>query len=129
MLLKLTSPGVPDLYQGTESWDFSLVDPDNRRPVDFQARREMLAELRGRLASGKYELSQLTDELLANLPDGRIKLFLIYQTLNFRRSHEDVFARGEYLPLEAAGSRRDHVVAFARSFGDRVVLVIVPRGW
>jgi (1->4)-alpha-D-glucan 1-alpha-D-glucosylmutase len=127
VLLKLTCPGVPDLYQGTELWNLSLVDPDNRRPVDFQACHEMLAELQSRIAAGTDELPQLADELLAQLPDGRIKLFLIYQMLNFRRAHEDVFARGEYLPLEAVGARRDHVVAFARVLGDTVVLVIVPR--
>jgi len=127
VLLKLTCPGVPDLYQGTELWNLSLVDPDNRRPVDFHARREMLAVLRARMAAGHDALPELADDLLAKLPDGRIKLFLIYQMLNFRRAHEDVFARGEYLPLEPVGARRDHVVAFARVLGNTVVLVIVPR--
>jgi (1->4)-alpha-D-glucan 1-alpha-D-glucosylmutase len=127
VLLKLTCPGVPDLYQGTELWDFSLVDPDNRRPVDYQRRQEILAELRTRIEQGGQDLTQLTGELLANLPDGRIKLYVIYQTLNFRRRHEDVFARGDYLPLEAVGFRRDHVCAFARSAGDQVILSIVPR--
>jgi (1->4)-alpha-D-glucan 1-alpha-D-glucosylmutase len=127
VLLKLTCPGVPDLYQGTELWDFSLVDPDNRRSVDYDLRQKILAEFRIRLDKGKQELTQLTAELLANLPDGRIKLYMIYQMLNFRRTHEEVFARGDYLPLEAIGSRRDHVCAFARAAGDQVILSIVPR--
>jgi (1->4)-alpha-D-glucan 1-alpha-D-glucosylmutase len=127
VLLKLTCPGVPDLYQGAELWDFSLVDPDNRRPVDYHLRQEMLTEFRSRLSQGGPERTQLTGDLLGNLPDGRIKLFLIYQTLSFRRTHEEVFACGDYLPLEAVGSRRDHVCAFARSAGDQVILTIVPR--
>jgi (1->4)-alpha-D-glucan 1-alpha-D-glucosylmutase len=127
VLLKLTCPGVPDLYQGTELWDFSLVDPDNRRPVDYHLRQAVLAELRARLDQGGQDLTQLTAELLANLPDGRIKMYVIYQTLNFRRRHEAVFACGDYLPLEAVGSRRDHVCAFARVAGDQVILSIVPR--
>src|SRR5262249_58151956 len=69
VLLKLTCPGVPDLYQGTELWDFSLVDPDNRRPVDYRHRREVLAELRGRLDGAGHDLTQLASELLANLSD------------------------------------------------------------
>jgi (1->4)-alpha-D-glucan 1-alpha-D-glucosylmutase len=127
VLLKLTCPGVPDLYQGTEAWDLSLVDPDNRRPVDYPARRALLAELRSRIESAGGDLAVLTDELLAHLPDGRIKLYVIYQTLRLRRAHEEVFARGEYVPLEAVGARRDHVCAFARSAGSQAVLVIVPR--
>jgi (1->4)-alpha-D-glucan 1-alpha-D-glucosylmutase len=127
VLLKLTCPGVADLYQGTELWDFSLVDPDNRRPVDYHLRQEMLAELRMRVDKAGQDLTQLTGELLASLPDGRIKLYVLYQTLNFRRSHEEVFAHGDYLPLEAVGSRRDHICAFARSAGDQIILSIVPR--
>jgi (1->4)-alpha-D-glucan 1-alpha-D-glucosylmutase len=127
VLLKLTCPGVPDLYQGTELWDFSLVDPDNRRPVDYRLRQEILAELRIRLDGREQNLTQLTDELLANIADGRIKLYMIYQTLNFRRTQEELFARGDYLPLEAVGSRRDHVCAFARTMGEQVLIVVVPR--
>ncbi len=126
-LLKLTSPGVPDLYQGSELWDFSLVDPDNRRPVDYRRRGEVLADLQARLAGGDDERRRLADELLHDLGDGRIKLYLIHQALNFRRAHGDLFARGAYLPLEAAGAKRDHVCAFARCFGDEAVLVIAPR--
>jgi (1->4)-alpha-D-glucan 1-alpha-D-glucosylmutase len=127
VLLKLTCPGVPDLYQGTELWDFSLVDPDNRRPVDYHLRQEILADIWTRVSRAGQDLTGLSDELLANLPDGRIKLYLIYQTLNFRRTHEEVFAYGDYLPLEAVGSRRDHICAFARSAGEHLILSIVPR--
>jgi (1->4)-alpha-D-glucan 1-alpha-D-glucosylmutase len=127
VLLKLTCPGVPDLYQANELWDFSLVDPDNRRPVDYHLRQQLLTELRGRLDEERQDLTRLTDELLANLPDGRIKLYVIYQTLNFRRCHEELFARGDYVPLEAIGFRRDHICAFARAAGDEVILSIVPR--
>jgi (1->4)-alpha-D-glucan 1-alpha-D-glucosylmutase len=127
VLLKLTCPGVPDLYQGTELWDFSLVDPDNRRPVDYQRRREVLAEIQSRIDRQGHDLTELTDELLASVPDGRIKAYLIYQTLSFRRAHEGLFAQGDYLPLEAAGARRDHVCAFARVVADEAILVVVPR--
>jgi (1->4)-alpha-D-glucan 1-alpha-D-glucosylmutase len=127
VLLKLTCPGVPDLYQGTELWDFSLVDPDNRRAVDYTRRRAVLAEIQTRISQSSDDLGKLTDELLAEASDGRIKAYLIYQTLKFRRAHEALLAQGAYLPLEAAGVKRDHVCAFARSYGGKVALVIVPR--
>jgi (1->4)-alpha-D-glucan 1-alpha-D-glucosylmutase len=127
VLLKLTSPGVADLYQGTELWDFSLVDPDNRRPVDYARRRQILARLRGRIERAGPDLTPLTRELLATVPDGRIKAYVVHQTLSFRRRHGDLFARGAYLPLEVTGAKRDNVCAFARSAGDTVVLVVVPR--
>jgi (1->4)-alpha-D-glucan 1-alpha-D-glucosylmutase len=127
LLLKLTCPGVPDIYQGTELWDFSLVDPDNRRPVDYRRRREVLAELQGRIARAGSNLTPLTSELLANAADGRIKAYVMLQTLGFRRAHQSLFAQGTYLPLEATGAERDHVCAFGRSHGEEDVLVVVPR--
>ncbi len=127
VLLKLTCPGVPDFYQGSELWELSLVDPDNRRPVDYQRRRDMLNELQNRIDAASDDLRPLAAELLANLPDGRIKLYLIYRALHFRREHESLFAHGAYTPLEASGPKRDHVCAFARSMGDEAVLVVVPR--
>ena len=126
VLLKLTCPGVPDFYQGTELWDFSLVDPDNRRRVDYAQRKKILAELQTRTA-GAEDLLTLADDLLETLPDGRIKTYLIYQTLNFRRTRPEVFLEGNYLPLETTGAKRDHVCAFARSSGEFTILVIVPR--
>jgi (1->4)-alpha-D-glucan 1-alpha-D-glucosylmutase len=127
VLLKLTCPGVPDLYQGTELWDFSLVDPDNRRPVDYRRRREALADLQSRIGQERDDRTALADELLANVADGRIKAYLIYQTLRFRRAHEGLFTQADYVPLEAVGARRDHVCAFARTTADKALLVIVPR--
>ncbi|MBI2908933.1 MAG: malto-oligosyltrehalose synthase [Chloroflexi bacterium] len=127
VLLKLASPGVPETYQGNELWDFSLVDPDNRRPVDYQLRRALLADLRKRVNRSGGELSGLAKELLDTGPDGRIKLYLTYRTLNFRRAHAELFSNGAYLPLEATGEKRDHVCAFARTSGEEMIIVAVPR--
>jgi (1->4)-alpha-D-glucan 1-alpha-D-glucosylmutase len=116
VLLKLTAPGVPDLYQGSELWDLSLVDPDNRRPVDYALRRRLLAEL----ASG---LSP--EAILARADEGLPKLWLIRQALHLRRRHPELFARGStYRPLPVRGARAAHAVAFARGEG---VVTIVPR--
>ncbi len=121
-LLKLTAPGVPDIYQGTELWDQSLVDPDNRRPVDYAARARLLRDLRRRRPSRR-----LAAELLDAKVDGRIKLYLTSRALAFRAAHPELFARGEYFPLVAEGATADHVVAFARRDGDDEVIVAVPR--
>jgi (1->4)-alpha-D-glucan 1-alpha-D-glucosylmutase len=127
VLLKLTCPGVPDFYQGSELWDLALVDPDNRRPVDYGRRRELLGDLQERISAAGGDLRPLAVEVLANLTDGRAKLYLVHRMLHFRRLHEQLFAHGTYLPLEAAGPKRDHVCAFARSHEDETVLVAVPR--
>ncbi|HVX65384.1 MAG TPA: malto-oligosyltrehalose synthase [Bryobacteraceae bacterium] len=119
VLLKIASPGLPDFYQGTELWDFSLVDPDNRRPVDFTRRAALLDELRRREAQ---DLPGLLRDLTANWEDGRIKLYLTYKALNFRKAQPELFQKGEYLPVEAP-----HACAFARRAGDRWALVVVPR--
>ncbi|MDB5986359.1 MAG: treY, partial [Nevskia sp.] len=110
-LLRLTTPGVPDLYQGTELWDFSLVDPDNRRPVDFAARAAALAE--------QLPLSTL----LEGWRDGRFKQRLIAQTLRARAAAPELFARGVYLPLKVRGTAAAHVLGFVRAHGDRALLV------
>ncbi len=125
VLLKITSPGVPDFYQGTELWNFSLVDPDNRRPVDFRQRAGILAGLKK--AAEADGLPALVKNLLTHWPDGRIKLYLTYKALNFRREHRVLFAAGEYLPLDAVGETREHVCAFTRHRGESWVLVAVPR--
>lgn len=125
VLLKLTLPGVPDLYQGQEIWDFSLVDPDNRRPIDYGVRRGMLEELRSRLRGG--DRAELAAELLREWPTGRIKLYVTHLALELRRARPEPFARGTYLPLRARGERAEHVVAFARRHDDVAVLVAVPR--
>jgi (1->4)-alpha-D-glucan 1-alpha-D-glucosylmutase len=121
-LLKLTAPGVPDIYQGTELWDFSLVDPDNRRAVDFSHRRTLLAEL-DQSAPGK----ELASELIDDLESGAIKLFLTSRALAFRAANQDLFARGDYVPLDVTGPLEDHVVAFRRCWTDSECIVVVPR--
>ncbi len=131
-VLKLTSPGVPDLYQGTELWDLSLVDPDNRRPVDFERRRQFLAEVAPWIAvdgdgSRTDERIRQLDEWLASWPDGRIKLYMTALTLGARRAWPDLFAAGGYQPLAVEGDQQQHVVAFVRHHEGRVLLVVVPR--
>jgi (1->4)-alpha-D-glucan 1-alpha-D-glucosylmutase len=126
-LLKLTSPGVPDLYQGTELLDFRLVDPDNRGPVDFVHRRELLNALDQRLNESASALGDLAGELVAERTDGRIKLFVIRQLLNYRRENPDLLTCGQYLPVELAGSRREYVCAFCRKSGDAALIVVAPR--
>jgi len=124
VLLKITSPGVPDFYQGTELWDLSLVDPDNRRAVDYRKRAQLLEELRRSEADGSIRLSR---ELLASWQDGRVKVYLIWKVLEFRRAHANLFEPGDYLPLSASGQTAGHVVAFARRSRDDWILVAVPR--
>jgi (1->4)-alpha-D-glucan 1-alpha-D-glucosylmutase len=124
-LLKLTSPGVPDLYQGSELWDFSLADPDNRRAVDFEARQTTLREIQA--AHGEQGAAACARELMDHLQDGRIKLFLIWKTLAFRRAQEALFRDGAYEPLKVFGQRAEQACAFARQFGDEIRVVVVPR--
>ena len=124
VLLKLTSPGVPDIYQGTELWDLSLVDPDNRRPVDYDARRALLAKVRGAQAAEVLALDKGPSGPGSGAAAGASKLWLTQRTLDVRRRLEDCFAGGSYEPLPAAGERAAHVVAYVR--GGRVA-VIVPR--
>ncbi|HEY7066177.1 MAG TPA: malto-oligosyltrehalose synthase [Chloroflexota bacterium] len=123
-LLKLTAPGVPDFYQGTELWDFSLVDPDNRRPVDFERRAALLAALE---AAAHGDQSALLGDLLANWTDGRLKLYLTSQALHARRAHADLFAAGDYQPLHVTGAHREHVCAFARRQREAWAIVVAPR--
>lgn len=123
-VLKLTVPGVPDLYQGTELWDLSLVDPDNRRPVDFDQRRRMIEQLSEMMESGAEAACA---RLLEHWPDGMVKLYIVWRLLSLRRSRDEVFQRGEYLPIEAAGTRANHLVSFARTEADAALLVCVPR--
>ena len=111
-LLKLTCPGVPDIYQGQELWDFSLVDPDNRRPVDFKLRQACWIRCQ-RTPRGSTASSSAT--CCSNYRDGRIKLWLTQKLLNFRREHRDLFSQGNYVPLLAHGGKEEHVVAFAGS--------------
>jgi (1->4)-alpha-D-glucan 1-alpha-D-glucosylmutase len=126
-VLKMTSPGVPDTYQGTELWDFTLVDPDNRRPVDYGRRRQMLHDLEERASAGENGLAELACELTANKEDGRIKLFVMQRTLRCRRDHAGLFSVGEYLPAETSGAHCDNVCAFVRRWEGRCAVVAAPR--
>lgn len=123
-LLKLTSPGVPDTYQGTDLWDFSLVDPDNRRPVNFAERAKALEGMRRRL---RYDPAELAAELLASSHDGRIKLLLTHGALTFRAAHPALFAEGGYAAVETTGARADSIVAFVRTAGNEAALTVAPR--
>ena len=123
-VLMITAPGNPDIYQGTELWDFSLVDPDNRRPVDYDLREQLLSQLE-RKSEG--DQSEFCAELLTNYQDGRIKLWTTLQALRFRRDHRELFQVGHYTPLHATGPKGDHLVAFAREHQNRVAIIAVPR--
>jgi (1->4)-alpha-D-glucan 1-alpha-D-glucosylmutase len=116
---------VPDVYQGQELWDFSLVDPDNRRPVDYEVRRRLLRELRGAMENG--DLRALARELVETWEDGRIKMYLTHRALALRSALPELFRDGEYLPLAPEGERAEHVFAFARRGGGAEVVAVVPR--
>jgi (1->4)-alpha-D-glucan 1-alpha-D-glucosylmutase len=137
--LKMTCPGLPDFYQGTELWDLSLVDPDNRRPVDFAKRTRFLSPMRESLdppPSGPALMDETLTVGLRRQPapslwetraDGRIKLFLIHRGLQARRANHDLFETGAYLPASATGSRAEHLVTFFRARQDDYALTVVPR--
>jgi (1->4)-alpha-D-glucan 1-alpha-D-glucosylmutase len=123
-LLKFTSPGVPDIYQGTEMWDDSLVDPDNRRRIDYKVRTAALADIRARRVEG----APFARELTQAAQDARIKLFVTHVALDARRRLPDVFgAHGAYIPQAAAGTQAEHVIAFTRRAGDAEIVVVAPR--
>jgi len=122
-LLKICAPGVPDLYQGSELWDLRLVDPDNRGAVDFQKRSELLRQLNAR----ESERLGLVPELLRTWQSGSVKLYVTAKALGLRRDHGALFLEGDYLPLEASGTLKEHVCAFARLHEGEWVVAIVPR--
>jgi len=121
---KISAPGCPDFYQGTELWDFHLVDPDNRGRVDFGRRCQMLSDVRER---AKCRLPELAAELLAAWPDDRIKLFVTWRALEFRREHAELFQRGNYAPLAVKGMRSEQACAFARECDGQWVITVLPR--
>ena len=123
-LLKLTCPGVPDIYQGNDLWDFSLVDPDNRRPVDYGRRLQVFESIR-RLSGEANSVSAA--ELLETPEDSRLKLYVIWNTLCLRKEYPELFRLGDYIPLEVRGMKANHVVAFIRKFESASLLVVVPR--
>lgn len=116
-LLKIAAPGIPDFYQDSEFWDFSLVDPDNRRPIDVDSRLSVAKEMR----------TWDPEDALENWKDGRVKALVIRRALRCRREHPDLFIHGEYIPLEAEGVHRDSVVPFARRLGSEICIAVAPR--
>ena len=124
LTLKLTLPGVPDLYQGTELWDLSLMDPDNRRPIEYSCRERMLNAYCSARERGRR---QTLRSLLEAWHDGAIKLAVMFEILNFRREWPELFELGEYEPLVVRGSGADHVCAFVRRHGEQSVAVAVTR--
>ncbi|MHB1402539.1 MAG: malto-oligosyltrehalose synthase [Thiobacillus sp.] len=125
VLLRLASPGVPDFYQGSELWDFSLVDPDNRRPVDYAQRQAALQAIRA--ACAERGEAACAGEMLERLQDGQIKLYLTWKTLALRREYAPLFRDGDYLPLKTHGARAEQLCAFARQSDGETLLVLVPR--
>ena len=124
-LLKIAAPGVPDIYQGTELWDLSFVDPDNRRPIDYVERRRLLGELSSAESTGRLAL---LDDLLVNWQDGRIKLYLMHKLLTFRRAHPDLFADGDYTALATpSGLMSECICGFARRLGRSWIVALAPR--
>jgi (1->4)-alpha-D-glucan 1-alpha-D-glucosylmutase len=121
VLLKVAGPGVPDIYQGNEIWDFSLVDPDNRRPVDYRIRRRLLDRV------DKVKSARGAAGLVEAKEDGRIKLLVTSRALRFRSGNRALFEQGTYTPLDARGPQADSVVAFARSHEEKMAVVVTPR--
>jgi (1->4)-alpha-D-glucan 1-alpha-D-glucosylmutase len=124
LTLKMTVPGIPDFYQGSELWEFTLVDPDNRSPVDYSNRKYLLASLKELI---QEDLNALVTHLIDNAEDGRIKLFVTSQGLNFRRENAALFLEGSYIPLYAFGEKSSHLIAFSRAREEQSVIVMVGR--
>jgi (1->4)-alpha-D-glucan 1-alpha-D-glucosylmutase len=132
LLIKLTAPGVPDIYQGNELWDFSLVDPDNRRSIDYSQRREFLHEMQSWAIGPEGEIQLRARELAETVltdgkNDGRLKLYVTHKALQVRHQLRSVFLAGDYAPLSVTGEKADHLVTFARRYKNSAVLVAVPR--
>src|SRR6185437_3123196 len=124
MLLKLCSPGVPDTYQGNEVWEFSLVDPDNRRVVDYESRKRMLCGIQ---RAAKADLGKLTSELSEHMQDGRIKMYVLWQALHAHQRFADIFQNGRYLAVDVFGQHANNLVAFGRVHANSSIVVAVPR--
>lgn len=124
VILKTASPGIPDFYQGTELWDLNLVDPDNRRQVDYSRRREYMEYIK---EHEKSDLNGLLSELWDTRADGRIKMFLVHRLLQARKNIKALFTDGEYIPLDTSGRYSDSIVAFLRINGDQTAIAIAPR--
>ncbi len=126
-LIKLTAPGVPDIYQSNELWEFSLVDPDNRRPVDYKARHRTLQLLKTTFESSHQPTGRKARELAQNMEDGQIKLYALWKMLGLRNQRPELFREGEYIPLRVTGEKAKHVLAFARKAADKMLITAVPR--
>ncbi len=116
-VLRLTAPGISDTYQGSEMWDFSLVDPDNRRAVNYEHRRHALESVK----------SAPIQSLTANMQDGWIKMFVHHRMSTIRRSSPDLFLQGSYEPIASVGDKARHLFAFGRVLGNKYLLVVIPR--
>lgn len=119
-LLRNTTPGIPDLYQGAELWDLSMVDPDNRTPVDYDMRRQLLE-------AGISDVTVDLKDKLLNWQNGALKQYVIQRALHLRKKEANLFCRGQYIPLEVKGAKAVHILAFMRSEGDKAAIVITPR--
>jgi (1->4)-alpha-D-glucan 1-alpha-D-glucosylmutase len=125
LAIKITAPGVPDFYQGTELWDLTLVDPDNRRPVDYERRRALLEALDAEVSAS--DRGTVASRLSADIRHDRLKLYSTSTLLRFRREHQALFESGGYTPLTFEGARREHLFGFARVHEGHAALAIVPR--
>ncbi len=126
LALKCTCPGIPDIYRGTEFWDLTLVDPDNRQPVDFNIRHKTLKELKEQYSLAPAKMFQ---ELMANSANGHIKLWLTHRILRYRKENQSLFSKGNYIPLKVKGILKNHVIAFARNYQNGWHVSIVPIGF
>jgi (1->4)-alpha-D-glucan 1-alpha-D-glucosylmutase len=125
-LVRLLAPGVPDTYQGTELWDLSLVDPDNRRAVNYARRREVLRSVKEEFAEEKRR-AEFLRELMERKEDGRIKMLVTWRGLQLRKEYPRLFSAGEYAALSAEGERAENLFAFLRTDGKNAAVVVVPR--
>lgn len=119
VLLKFTCPGVPDTYQGCELWDFSFVDPDNRRPINYEQRTNWLNEF-------EHADTNILDQLWNERYSGKIKLWLVHQLLQWRKENADFLRQAEYIPLSISGTYKNHVLAFARKHKQRLYIIVLP---
>ncbi|HEY4879258.1 MAG TPA: malto-oligosyltrehalose synthase [Candidatus Acidoferrales bacterium] len=126
MLIKITSPGIPEIYQGNELWDLRLVDPDNRRPIDYGLREKLLNEI-AQHKPGAESIEPYLDELRSEWRDGRIKLYALWKVLNFRRRNASLFLNGSFEPLQVMGPRARNVVAYARKHKNESAIVVAPK--
>ena len=127
LLVKMTAPGIPDCYQGTELWDLSLVDPDNRRPVDFDLRAGLLKECQQHGRQDDVGRTTLVGRLMESWGDGRIKLYLLQTGLRHRREHAALYLEGDYVPLDCDGVRKSNICAFARLHHEQAIVAVFPR--